>query len=98
MDAYKDEQKNGKDLDADQKLALQKYDELCQNLQFAQELKKQLNTIQEDNQKVLKKKEKKDAYEREQQEVAKVKEILIIQVSQLHHTGSFLSRLRTFGK
>lgn len=81
MDAYRDIESSGKELDPDQKLALKKYDELCQNLAFAQELSKQFNTISVDWGKLQKKKEKKDAYEREQQETVKVKEILIIQVS-----------------
>lgn len=96
MDAYKDEQKNGKDLDADQKQALKKYDEVCQNLLFAQDLKKQLNLIQEDTVKLLKKKEKKEAYEREQQEVGKVKEILIIQVSQTYYKTNISIILGSF--
>ncbi|XP_046673055.1 caprin homolog isoform X2 [Homalodisca vitripennis] len=79
LDTYREIQKSGKELEKDQKQSLLKYDEVCQNLAFAQDLSKQLNTIAQDAVKQQKKKEKKEAYEREQQETAKVKEILIIQ-------------------
>lgn len=81
LDTYRETQSSGKELDCDQKQALLKYDELCHNLLFAQDLSKQLNNIAQEWSKVQKKKEKKEAYEREQQETARVKEILIIQVS-----------------
>lgn len=45
MESYRDLQKSGKDLTTDQKIAVSKYDEVTQCLDFARELFKQVHAI-----------------------------------------------------
>lgn len=45
MISYRDLQKSGKDLNADQKVAVAKYDEVNQTLEFARDLSKQITNI-----------------------------------------------------
>lgn len=79
LESYKEEQKNGKDLNSDQFSAVAKYDEVIQTLEFARELCKQFNGIAADTAKALKKQQRKEQLERSQQEINRIKEILIIQ-------------------
>lgn len=79
LESYRDQQSNGKELNADQLAAIAKYDEVLQTLEFARELCKQFNGIANETAKQQKKQARKDALEKTQQELAKVKEILVIQ-------------------
>uniref|UniRef100_A0A1B6CGS7 Caprin-1 dimerization domain-containing protein n=1 Tax=Clastoptera arizonana TaxID=38151 RepID=A0A1B6CGS7_9HEMI len=79
LDTYKELKKSGKELSSEQKAAVAKYDEVILNLDFAKDLNKQFSTISIESDKIQKKKSKKEALERFQQDVAKIKEILIIQ-------------------
>ncbi|KAG8234941.1 hypothetical protein J437_LFUL015509 [Ladona fulva] len=79
LESYKEEQKNGKELNSDQFSAVAKYDEVLQCLDFARELCKQFNSIAADAAKALKKQQRKEQLERTQQEISRVKEILVIQ-------------------
>ena len=81
IESYREEQKNGKDLNSDQQAAVSKYDEVIQTLDFARDLCKQFNGIAVDAAKQQKKQARKEALEKAQQDIAKVKEILLIQVS-----------------
>jgi hypothetical protein len=81
IESYREEQKNGKDLNSDQLTAVAKYEEVLQTLEFSRDLCKQYNGIAIDAAKQLKRQTRKEALEKAQQEVMKVKEILIVQVS-----------------
>ncbi|PSN46062.1 hypothetical protein C0J52_07679 [Blattella germanica] len=79
IEIYREEQKNGRDLNSDQLAAVAKYEEVQQTLEFSKDLYKQFNGIAVDAAKQQKKHARKEALERAQQELAKVKEILMIQ-------------------
>ncbi|CAK9825785.1 Caprin homolog [Anthophora retusa] len=79
LESYKDLQKNGRELNADQKTAVAKYDEVLQTLDITKELYKQIGSIASDAVKHQKKLARKEAIERMQQDIAKVKEVLLIQ-------------------
>ncbi|KAK7790096.1 hypothetical protein R5R35_012620 [Gryllus longicercus] len=79
IESYREEQKNGKELNADQLNAVSKFDEVILTLDFARDLSKQFNGISLDAAKQQKKQARKEAQERTQQELAKIKEILLIQ-------------------
>ncbi|OAD57644.1 Caprin like protein [Eufriesea mexicana] len=79
LESYRDLQKNGKELNADQKTAIAKYDEVLQTLDITKELYKQIVGIAHDAVKQQKKLARKEAIERMQQDIAKVREVLLIQ-------------------
>ncbi|XP_057341648.1 caprin homolog isoform X3 [Microplitis mediator] len=79
LESYKDLQKNGKELNHDQKTAVAKYDEVLQTLEITRELYKQIVGISNDFAKQQKKQARKEALERMQQDTAKVREVLLIQ-------------------
>ncbi|XP_059608622.1 caprin homolog [Phlebotomus argentipes] len=79
LESYRDLQKSGKDLTTDQKIAVSKYDEVTQCLDFARELFKQVHAISAMWDKDQKKVARKETANRIQNEVTKVKEVLIIQ-------------------
>lgn len=72
-------EKTGKDLSADQKVAVSKYDEVAMSLDFAREFAKQIEKIIISSEKDLKKKQKKDESLKKQNETSKVREVLVIQ-------------------
>lgn len=65
-------QKNGRELNSDQKIAVAKYDEVLQTLDNTRDLYKQIITIANDSVKQQKKQARKEAVERMQQDIAKV--------------------------
>ena len=67
-------------MNSDQLAAVAKYEEVQQTLEFARDLCKQFNGIAVDATKQLKKQARKEALEKNQQDLAKVKEILVVQV------------------
>uniref|UniRef100_A0A7G3ACP3 Putative caprin n=1 Tax=Lutzomyia longipalpis TaxID=7200 RepID=A0A7G3ACP3_LUTLO len=79
LESYRDLQKSGKDLTTDQKIAVSKYDEVTQCLDFARELFKQVHAISAMWEKDQKKVVRKETATRIQNEVTKVKEVLVIQ-------------------
>ncbi|XP_017879393.1 caprin homolog [Ceratina calcarata] len=79
LESYRDLQKNGRELNTDQKIAVAKYDEVLQTLDITKELYKQIVTISQDAVKQQKKLARKEAIERMQQDIAKVREVLLIQ-------------------
>nr|CAD7398954.1 unnamed protein product [Timema poppensis] len=79
IEQYEAEQKSGKNLNSDQLLAVSKKDEVMQTLEFARDLSKSFNILALDTAKAQKKQARKEALERNQQDIAKVKEILLVQ-------------------
>ncbi|XP_043489296.1 caprin homolog isoform X1 [Polistes fuscatus] len=79
LESYRDLQKNGKELNADQTKAVAKYDGVLHSLEITRELYKQIVGIANDAVKQQKKLARKEAVERTQQDIAKVREVLLIQ-------------------
>lgn len=79
MESYRDNEKSGKELSADQKVAVSKYNEVAMTLEFAREFSKQIAQIVSISEKDLKKKQKKDESSKKQGETSKIREVLIIQ-------------------
>ncbi|XP_076676221.1 caprin family member isoform X2 [Andrena cerasifolii] len=79
LESYRDLQKNGRELNADQKSAVAKYDEVLQTLDITRELQKQITGIAHDAVKQQKKLARKEVMERMQHDIAKVREVLLIQ-------------------
>ncbi|XP_011869682.1 PREDICTED: caprin homolog isoform X2 [Vollenhovia emeryi] len=79
LESYRDLQKNGRELNSDQKTAVAKYDEVLQTLDITRDLYKQIVNIANDAVKQQKKLARKEAVERMQQDIAKVKEVLLTQ-------------------
>lgn len=72
-------EKTGKELSADKKIAILKYDEVAMSLDFAREFAKQIDKVIISSEKDLRKKQKKDESLKKQNETSKVREVLIIQ-------------------
>lgn len=90
LDGYRTEQKNGKELKGEQLAAVAKYGEVCTTLEFAADLAKSVQTLSAEHAKVQKKQQRKDQLERTQNELSRIRELLIIQViEQLHKHNSF---------
>ncbi|KAG8039854.1 hypothetical protein G9C98_000583 [Cotesia typhae] len=79
LELLKDLVKNGKELNLDQKTAVAKYDEVLQTLEITRELYKQIVGISNDFAKQQKKQARKEAVERMQQDISKIREVLLIQ-------------------
>ena len=60
-------------------MAVSKYDEVIQTLEFARDLCKQFNSISLDTLKAAKKQARKEALERQANDLARIKEVLLIQ-------------------
>ncbi|XP_037032292.1 caprin homolog [Bradysia coprophila] len=79
LESYRDTEKSGKELSNDQKVAVSKYNEVTQTLEFAREFQKQIQQIATVSEKELKKKQKKDEAAKRQNEANKIREVLVIQ-------------------
>lgn len=79
LESYRDLEKTGKELSADKKIAILKYDEVAMSLEFAREFAKQIEKVIVSSEKDLKKKQKKDESLKKQNETSKIREVLIIQ-------------------
>merc|ERR1711953_460519 len=79
LDGYREDDRKGKELNADQKAAIAKYDEVMQNLEFARELQQQFKTMIVDEERSSKKKLKKEAVERAKVESGRLASILTFQ-------------------
>ncbi|XP_071641393.1 uncharacterized protein Capr [Temnothorax longispinosus] len=79
LESYRDLQKNGRELNSDQKIAVAKYDEVLQTLDNTRDLYKQIVGISNDAVKQQKKLARREALERTQQDIAKVKDVLLAQ-------------------
>lgn len=73
LESYRELQNSGKDLNADQKTAVAKYDEVIQTLEFAKDLCKQFLGIAAVTEKEAKKLARKEAAAKSQAELAKVR-------------------------
>ncbi|VVC91611.1 unnamed protein product [Leptidea sinapis] len=78
LSSYRDLQKAGKELKSDQKIAVAKYDEVSQTLEFARDLCTQVTAISNSAEKEAKKQAKKDAWVRSTAETNKIREVLLI--------------------
>ncbi|XP_014355575.2 caprin homolog [Papilio machaon] len=78
LTSYRDLQKAGKELNTDQKVAVAKYDEVVQTLDFARDLSKQITAIVSSAEREAKKQAKKDAWVRYAAETNKIREVLLI--------------------
>ncbi|CAG5055984.1 unnamed protein product [Parnassius apollo] len=78
LTSYRDLQKAGKELKTDQKIAVAKYDEVAQTLEFARDLSKQITAIAASAEREAKKQAKKDAWVRYAAETNKIREALLI--------------------
>ncbi|XP_028039160.1 caprin homolog isoform X2 [Bombyx mandarina] len=78
LTSYRDLQKAGKELNSDQKVAVAKYDEVAQTLEFARDLSKQVTAIAISSEREAKKQAKKEAWVRYAAETNKIKEVLLI--------------------
>lgn len=80
LESYRElEKSTNKELSAEQKIAVCKYGEVAQTLEFAREISKQILQIAVVSEKELKKKQKRDETSRKNAETSKVREVLMIQ-------------------
>ncbi|CAL1289906.1 unnamed protein product [Larinioides sclopetarius] len=77
LDNYRNDVKNGKELNEDQKLAVSKYDSVISVLEFAGDLYKSMNGIVQECSRQLKKQAKKEQLERQQYEIQRLQEAFI---------------------
>ncbi|CAH2269872.1 jg21703 [Pararge aegeria aegeria] len=78
LTSYRDLQKAGKELNGDQRVAVAKYDEVNQTLEFARELSKQVTAVATVAEREAKKQAKKDAWVRYTAETNKIREVLLV--------------------
>ncbi|XP_023942768.1 caprin homolog [Bicyclus anynana] len=78
LTSYRDLQKAGKELNGDQRVAVAKYDEVAQTLEFARDLFKQITTVATVAEREAKKQAKKDAWVRYTAETNKIREVLLV--------------------
>ncbi|XP_044255650.1 caprin homolog [Tribolium madens] len=79
LESYRDLQNAGKELNSDQKTAVAKYNEVTQTLDFARDIYKQFLGIAVVSEKEAKKQAKKEAAAKNQAELARLREILLVQ-------------------
>lgn len=79
LDVLKQKKDSGAELEKDQQVAVDRYGEVIQNLEFARDLQKQFQSISTDVEKLLKKQAKRGKSEKQMQEVKRVKEVLQLQ-------------------
>ncbi|ENN80567.1 hypothetical protein YQE_03019, partial [Dendroctonus ponderosae] len=79
LESYRDLQNAGKELNSDQKTALEKINEVVMTLDFARDLCKQFLGIASTTEKDAKKQAKRDASLKSQAELARLREILLVQ-------------------
>ncbi|KAG8192498.1 hypothetical protein JTE90_018022 [Oedothorax gibbosus] len=79
LDSYRLDSQNGKELNEDQKKAVEKYDQVVELLDFAKDLQKQFSSVVQETSKEKKKAAKRDQLEQKQQELQRIKEIMVYQ-------------------
>lgn len=79
LDVIRGLQAEGKTLEPEQLTAVSKYDEVNQTLEFARDLCKQFNTISADAAKAAKKQARKEALEKQANDLSRIKDVLLIQ-------------------
>lgn len=76
MDGYKDNLKRGRELNEDQRSAIEKYDELMQTLDLVRELHSQFKALSNDEDKAKKRNSKKELQQRSKDDLRKVASVL----------------------
>ncbi|XP_022335198.2 caprin-1-like [Crassostrea virginica] len=76
LDGYREKKDSGATLEKDQQLAIDKYGEVMQNLEFARELQKQFTTLAQETDRSVKKQAKKEKVERQTWEQKRIGDIL----------------------
>lgn len=79
LDSYRHDCESGKELNEDQKKAVEKYDQVVEVLEFTKDLQKQFQTVIQDCSKAQKKAAKREQLERQQNELQRIKEIISYQ-------------------
>lgn len=79
LETYRDMEKAGKELSGDMKVAVTKYGEVAQTLEFARDFAKQILLVATTTEKDLKKKQKKDETAKKQGDISRIREVLIMQ-------------------
>lgn len=79
MESYRDLQNAGKELNSDQKTAVAKYNEVIHTLDFTRDIYKQFLSINVASEKDAKKQAKREAAAKNQAELARLREILLVQ-------------------
>ncbi|XP_038052891.1 caprin-1-like [Patiria miniata] len=87
LQSYQDMVKSGQELTKDQIQAASHFDEVCSNLDFAKELQKNFQTTINDNNKVLKKLAKRENAQRHEQELQRIRDIILLN-SVLNNLGT----------
>lgn len=72
-------EKAGKELSGDMKVAVSKYGEVAQTLEFARDFAKQILQIATVSEKDQKKRQKKDEIAKKQGDISRIREVLIMQ-------------------
>lgn len=80
LDGYRDELARGRTLSEEQQLAASRYNEVVANLDLTREFITAFEKIGSEASKEEKKRKKKETFERQQLEVARFKEVFMIQV------------------
>ncbi|CAF4935939.1 unnamed protein product [Pieris macdunnoughi] len=78
LSSYRELQKAGKELNGDQKVAVAKYDEVAQTLEFARDLSKHVGTIALSAEREAKKQAKREAWVRYTVDTNKIREVLLV--------------------
>ncbi|XP_062610340.1 caprin-1-like [Saccostrea cucullata] len=76
LDGYREKKDSGATLEKDQQLAIDRYGEVIQNLEFARELQKHFTTLAQEAERFLKKQAKKEKTEHHSAEMKRIGEIL----------------------
>ncbi|KAK7073303.1 positive regulation of dendritic spine morphogenesis [Halocaridina rubra] len=79
LEQYRNDLQAGKDLNDDQRLAVQSFDSVLANLELMREMNQHFNAIHSDHNKQVKKQMKRDAFEKQVEDINRIKEILKIQ-------------------
>ncbi|CAK1551874.1 unnamed protein product [Leptosia nina] len=78
LSSYRELQKAGKELNGDQKVAVAKYDEVAQTLEFARDLSKNVSSIAVSAEREAKKQAKRDIWIRYTADTTKIREVILI--------------------
>lgn len=91
LDGYKEKKDSGTTLEKDQQLAIEKYGEVIQNLEFARELQKHFTALAQEADRYVKKQAKKEKADRQGMEVKRIGDILRYQNLQSNLSHLFFS-------
>jgi caprin-1 len=89
LEGYREDARRGKELNEDQRVAVSKWDDVNQNLDFARELSGQFKSLVGEEEKAKKKAAKKDATDRAKAEVKKLAAVLQARYRESFKCGVF---------